>query len=60
MMLHQRQTLDENKLVVGVTSGPHEQITEVVTEIAANDGLEIEIKAFSDFILPNTALMKAA
>ncbi|NME06447.1 MetQ/NlpA family ABC transporter substrate-binding protein [Psychrobacillus sp. BL-248-WT-3] len=48
--------LDENKLVVGVTSGPHEQVTEVVAEIAARDGLEIEIKAFSDFILPNTAL----
>lgn len=50
------KALDENKLVIGVTAGPHEQIAEVAAEVAAKDGLEIEIKAFSDYILPNTAL----
>ena len=35
---------------------PHEQIVEVAKEVAAKDGLEIELKVFSDYILPNTAL----
>lgn len=48
--------LSEEKLVVGVTSGPHEQILEKVAEVAAEDGLEIELKVFTDYILPNTAL----
>lgn len=48
--------LDEDKLVVGVMAGPHEQIVEVASEIAAEDGLEIELKVFSDYVLPNTSL----
>ncbi|HSJ37713.1 MAG TPA: MetQ/NlpA family ABC transporter substrate-binding protein [Planococcus sp. (in: firmicutes)] len=48
--------LSEEKLVVGVTSGPHEQIMEVVAEVAAEDGLEIELIVFTDYVLPNTAL----
>lgn len=50
------ETLREDKLVIGTTSGPQEQILEVVKEVAAEDGLEIELKVFSDYILPNTAL----
>lgn len=48
--------LDKNKLVVGVTAGPHEQIMEKVKEIAADDGLDIEIKVFTDYVMVNTAL----
>lgn len=48
--------LDEKKLVVGVTAGPQEQIMEKVLEVAAKDGLEIELKVFSDYVLPNTSL----
>lgn len=48
--------LSEDKLVVGVTGGPHEQVFELVKEIAAEDGLEIELVTFSDYIMPNTAL----
>lgn len=33
-----RGTLSETHLVVGVTSGPHEEIMEKVKEIAARDG----------------------
>ncbi|WP_144513138.1 MetQ/NlpA family ABC transporter substrate-binding protein [Bacillus sp. FJAT-22090] len=50
------KALNEKKLVVGVTAGPHEQIVEKAAEVAAKDGLEIDIKVFSDYILPNTAL----
>ncbi|HLQ98148.1 MAG TPA: MetQ/NlpA family ABC transporter substrate-binding protein [Candidatus Dormibacteraeota bacterium] len=48
--------LSEDKLIVGVTAGPHEEVFEIVKEVAAKDGLEIEIKVFSDYIIPNTAL----
>ncbi len=41
---------------VGVTPGPHAQILEKVAEIAARDGLEIEILEFSDYVVPNQAL----
>ncbi|MRH42031.1 MetQ/NlpA family lipoprotein [Aquibacillus halophilus] len=48
--------LNKDKLIVGVTGGPHEQIIEKVAEVALKDGLEIEIKVFSDFAMPNVAL----
>lgn len=48
--------LNTKKLVIGVTAGPHEEITEKVAEIAKKDGLDIELKVFSDYVLPNTAL----
>lgn len=47
---------EPNKLIVGVTAGPHEQIMEKVAELAAKDGLEIELKIFSDYVMPNTTL----
>ncbi|WP_102028356.1 MetQ/NlpA family ABC transporter substrate-binding protein [Salirhabdus sp. Marseille-P4669] len=50
------QTLSEDKLKIGVTAGPHEEIMEKVKEVAAKDGLEIEIEVISDYITPNTAL----
>ncbi|WP_108669193.1 MetQ/NlpA family ABC transporter substrate-binding protein [Peribacillus acanthi] len=48
--------LNDKKLIIGVTAGPHEQIVEKVKEVAAKDGLELELKVFSDYIVPNTAL----
>lgn len=47
---------DKEKLVVGATAGPHEQILEQVIEAAKKDGLEIELKVFSDYVLPNKTL----
>lgn len=48
--------LNDGKLVIGVTAGLHEELTELAKEAAAKDGLEVEIKVFSDYVLPNTAL----
>jgi D-methionine transport system substrate-binding protein len=48
--------LSDNKLVVGVTAGPHEQIMEKVKEVAKKDGLDIEIKVFTEYVTPNVAL----
>lgn len=52
----QAEGIDEKKIVVGVTSGPHEQIAEVATKVAKENGLEVELKSFSDYVLPNTSL----
>jgi D-methionine transport system substrate-binding protein len=48
--------LSDDKLVVGVTAGPHEQIVEKVKELAEKDGLTVEIKVFTDYVMPNVAL----
>ena len=44
------------KIRLGVDGGPHTEIAEVVREIALANGLEVEIVAFADFVLPNAAL----
>lgn len=41
---------------VGVTPGPHEEVMEKVQEIAAEDGLDIELVSFTDYVMPNIAL----
>jgi D-methionine transport system substrate-binding protein len=43
-------------ITVGVTPGTHEQVMEVVRDAAAEQGLEIEIVTFNDYVLPNRAL----
>ena len=43
-------------VIVGVNPGPHAQIMENVKKIAEKKGLKIEIKEFSDFVTPNSAL----
>ena len=49
--------VDMNKpVIVGVNPGPHAQIMENVKKIAEKKGLKIEIKEFSDFVTPNSAL----
>ncbi|MFJ6209274.1 MetQ/NlpA family ABC transporter substrate-binding protein [Lysinibacillus sp. NPDC092081] len=52
----QSKAINEHKIVVGVTSGPHEQIAEVAAKVAKEKGLEVELKTFSDYVLPNTSL----
>lgn len=48
--------LSDGVLTVGVTTGPHEDIVNEIKKLAAEDGLEIEVVSFSDFVQPNTAL----
>lgn len=50
----------KEKLVVGVTAGPHEQVMKKVKEVAATQGLDIEIKVFNDYVQPNLALSEKA
>src|SRR5699024_3780613 len=41
---------------IGVTPGPHAETLEFVKGIAADNGLDIEILEFSDYVQPNAAL----
>jgi len=43
-------------LKVGATAGPHEQILDEVKKILAQDGVNLEVVVFTDYILPNLAL----
>lgn len=49
-------TASAETIKVGVTPGPHAQILEKVKEVAARDGLELEILEFSDYVVPNQAV----
>jgi YaeC family lipoprotein len=46
----------DGRLRVGVTSGPHAQIIEVVAQQAARRGTPIEVVEFADYVQPNAAL----
>lgn len=46
----------DEAIKVGVTGGPHEQVMEVVKQVAAKNGLTIKIVEFSDYVQPNAAL----
>jgi D-methionine transport system substrate-binding protein len=48
--------LADETIKVGVTGGPHEQVMEVVKQVAAKNGLTIKIVEFSDYVQPNAAL----
>lgn len=50
------QALSEDRLKIGVTAGPHEQVLEKVKEVAEKDGLEIDIVVFNEYVMPNVAL----
>ncbi|AIR62003.1 MetQ/NlpA family ABC transporter substrate-binding protein [Cedecea neteri] len=44
------------KLIVGASNVPHAEILEQAKPILAKEGIDLEIKTFQDYILPNTAL----
>ena len=46
----------EGYIVVGASPSPHAQILEAVSEQLAQKGYQLEIKEFTDYIMPNTAL----
>lgn len=49
-------TEETYEIKVGVTAGPHEQVMEKVKEVASENGLEIELVVFTDYVMPNIAL----
>ncbi|MDQ0484338.1 MetQ/NlpA family ABC transporter substrate-binding protein [Guptibacillus hwajinpoensis] len=47
---------DSNKLVVGASNIPHAEILEEAKPVLKEKGVELEIKTFQDYILPNKTL----
>lgn len=47
---------EAGKLVVGASTSPHAEILEAAKPLLKEKGYELEIKEFSDYILPNTSL----
>ncbi|WP_167628872.1 MetQ/NlpA family ABC transporter substrate-binding protein [Listeria valentina] len=45
-----------DKVTLGVTGGPHQQIAEEAKKLAKKEDIHIEIKTFDDYNTPNTAL----
>lgn len=50
------QNAADNSLVVGCTAVPHAEIMQVVKPMLAEQGIELEIKVFTDYVLLNPAL----
>lgn len=44
------------KLVVGATNVPHAEVLEAATPLLLEEGIELEIQRFQDYILPNKTL----
>lgn len=47
---------DENTVKVGTIAGPETELMQVAKKVAQQQGINIEIIEFSDYIMPNTAL----
>ena len=47
---------DPNRIIVGASSTPHALILEHIREDLAEEGFTLDVRIFSDFILPNQAL----
>lgn len=45
-----------NQIIVGATAKPHAEILEVVKPLLAEDGVDLVIKEFTDYVLINPAL----
>lgn len=47
---------ETDPIKIGVSSGPHEEIANKLKEVAASKGIEVEVVAFNDWLMPNQAL----
>ncbi|MDO4300472.1 MAG: MetQ/NlpA family ABC transporter substrate-binding protein [Clostridia bacterium] len=48
-------TNDSNTITVAATPAPHAEILNVAKEVLAEQGINLEIKEFNDYVLPNNA-----
>ncbi|MBR5739934.1 MAG: metal ABC transporter substrate-binding protein [Firmicutes bacterium] len=46
----------DNVILVGASSTPHAEILEQVKDVLAEQGYDLQIKVFDDYVLPNQAL----
>ena len=47
---------DKKVIIVGASPVPHKEILEVVKPLLAKEGYTLQIKEFTDYVTPNTAL----
>lgn len=47
---------EDNKLIIGVSPEPHSKIMEFAKEKLAEEDIDLEIKEFTDYVIPNEAL----
>lgn len=47
---------EATKIVIGASTSPHAEILEAAKPLLEEKGYELEIKEFSDYVIPNTAL----
>ena len=52
----QSQTTDSKTLIVGASPSPHAEILKSVVPALEKEGIKLEVKEFTDYIIPNTAL----
>ena len=45
------------KLIIGATAIPHAEILEFIKTIVAKEGVNLDIRVFSDYIQPNAQLV---
>ncbi|CAG9620828.1 MetQ/NlpA family ABC transporter substrate-binding protein [Sutcliffiella rhizosphaerae] len=48
--------IEEGKLIIGASNVPHAEILEEVKPLLKEKGIDLEIKTFTDYIIPNQAL----
>ncbi len=49
---------DDHTLTIGASNVPHAQILEQAKPLLAEEGIELEIKVFQDYVLPNKTLVE--
>lgn len=49
-------TDDGGKIIIGASPTPHAEILAVAKEVLAEEGYELQVQEFNDYILPNQAL----
>jgi D-methionine transport system substrate-binding protein len=52
------QPAERVKLIVGASPVPHGEILNNLKDILAAEGVDLEVKEYSDYVLPNTALQE--
>lgn len=45
-----------NKIIIGVSPEPHSGLVDHVVETLAQEGIEVEIREFTDYVMPNNAV----
>lgn len=51
-----KKEVSENSIIIGVSPEPHAKIVELVIDDLKAEGIDVEVKEFTDYVIPNTVL----